>query len=406
MPLQPARPFPAQPPGPFPVTARAARWLVPMVAGLALALQVFLFLEEGGLAPPLAGCGGEGGCAALRATRWARVLGMPVAVPGIVVYLAFLGAWLAGRRALAAALAATIAGAALWFTALQALVLGRFCPVCCVLHGMGLVVAGLAWVRLRASASRRRLLAACLPALPALGLLAALQIFGPAPSGHRLADLSAPAGAAAARPLAAGGGRVVEFGDGRLAFAVESLPRLGPADAPRVMVEFFDYACPACRILAGHLDALLAAYPGQIAVVVLPVPLDRACNPHLPENQAAYPGACEVAALALAVWHAAPDHFAAFHRKLIAGPEPTPALAARAARDLIGAQALQQGLADPRGATVRAAAIADWHALSQANPHLPKLLVRDQRILHGLPSDRRDFIRVLASELGLAAPGS
>ena len=45
--------------------------------------------------------------------------------------------------------------------------------------------------------------------------------------------------------------------------------------------------------------------------------------------------------------------------------------------------------------------VADWVSFSGKTKHLPKLLIRDKRILHGLPSGEADFIRVMEQELGL-----
>ena len=45
--------------------------------------------------------------------------------------------------------------------------------------------------------------------------------------------------------------------------------------------------------------------------------------------------------------------------------------------------------------------VATWHALSRSSRKLPKLLIRDRRILHGLPSGRGEFIRAMERELGL-----
>jgi hypothetical protein len=38
---------------------------------------------------------------------------------------------------------------------------------------------------------------------------------------------------------------------------------------------------------------------------------------------------------------------------------------------------------------------------SSTNKALPKLLITGKRVLHGLPSGKDDFIRVMESELGL-----
>ena len=51
--------------------------------------------------------------------------------------------------------------------------------------------------------------------------------------------------------------------------------------------------------------------------------------------------------------------------------------------------------------SLRASHTAAWAGLSSASDKLPKLLIRDKRILHGLPTGEADFIRVMENELGL-----
>lgn len=49
--------------------------------------------------------------------------------------------------------------------------------------------------------------------------------------------------------------------------------RSGPAAAPVDIVVFSDFQCPACRILAGYLDAIRMEFPDQVAVVHRHAPL-------------------------------------------------------------------------------------------------------------------------------------
>ena len=49
--------------------------------------------------------------------------------------------------------------------------------------------------------------------------------------------------------------------------------RMGPADAPVVIVEFSDFQCPFCRQAADLLRELRDRYPGQVAVVYRHLPL-------------------------------------------------------------------------------------------------------------------------------------
>ena len=71
------------------------------------------------------------------------------------------------------------------------------------------------------------------------------------------------------------------------------------------------------------------------------------------------------------------------------------------ARGLVPADRLDIALRDPWIEQLIQANVADWVSLSGKSSKLPKLLIRDKRILHGLPSGEADFIRVMEQELGL-----
>jgi hypothetical protein len=195
-----------------------------------------------------------------------------------------------------------------------------------------------------------------------------------------------------------GGGRKVAFDRGRKSYDVAALPHLGPSTAERVMVEYFDYQCAACRRMSGFLDALLERHPRDLAVILLPVPLDRACNPDVP-LEGEHPGSCEIARAALAVWRSAPASFPVFHRKLMA--DPSPANAVRFALEHVSQQQLDASGKDPWMDELIQANRVDWRVFSSTTDKLPKLLIRDSRILHGLPSGEEDFIRVMEKELNL-----
>lgn len=54
--------------------------------------------------------------------------------------------------------------------------------------------------------------------------------------------------------------------------------RMGPDGAAVTLVEFSDFQCPACRLLAASLDTLRARYDGQVQVVYRHFPLRS--HPH------------------------------------------------------------------------------------------------------------------------------
>jgi len=89
------------------------------------------------------GCGAGGDCSAVVTSPWAKLLGIPVALLGLFTYLGLLVLTLCRPfhsrivNLLASTLCLLIIGSALWFTALQAVIIRSFCPFCCVIHSLG-----------------------------------------------------------------------------------------------------------------------------------------------------------------------------------------------------------------------------------------------------------------------------
>jgi uncharacterized membrane protein len=359
--------------------------LVPLaLCGLLLNL-LLLYWKLADTSGNIVGCNG-GGCDAVLGSRWGQVLGVPVSAAGALAYLVMFGALLWDRRGIAAACYASVLGAMLWFVFVQAMLLGHFCPWCMAAHGLGLVVGicGLLttpWDRFVS----RGFQAGVFGSLS----LALIQVYGPAPAGYQI------------ETQAIAPGREISFTGGHRSYEATALPRLGPVDAPHVMVEYFDYRCPACRTMCGYLDALLRKHPKQIAVLLLPVPLEHACNSAMPPAEEGHPGSCAIARIALAVWRVKPDAFAGFHRALLAEPLPDEAMALEMAHAIVPSADLEEAIKDPWIESTLRSHVVDWSVLSNQTRKLPKLIIRDKRILHGLPSGEADFIRVLEQELGL-----
>jgi len=68
---------------------------------------------------------------------------------------------------------------------------------------------------------------------------------------------------------------------------------------------------------------------------------------------------------------------------------------------LIPQAELDAAIHDPWIDELIQANILDWVAFSDGTRKLPQLLITGKRVLHGLPSNEADFIRVLERELGL-----
>jgi len=119
-------------------TAAGRRWATVALAALGAAVSAYLtWVHYSGA---LALCSGAGGCETVQASRFAAVAGLPVALLGLVLYLALLA--LALYRALAVvaaddpallalfglALAGTLYSA--YLTYLELFVIGALCPWC------------------------------------------------------------------------------------------------------------------------------------------------------------------------------------------------------------------------------------------------------------------------------------
>ncbi len=362
-------------------------FLVLVLAGFALNLYLlFTRIEEGGIA----GCGG-GPCEQVLASRWSVVFGVPVTVFGALVYLGLIAAptsW--GRRA-APPLLGAVLGSVFWFLFVQGVLIGRFCPWCLAAHGVGLAVVCVGAIR-----SPGNLVRWSAAAFLTIGLA---QVYGPVPATYQVHESTAPG---ADQPVqATGDGRKVSFDGGRKSFAVGTLPRLGSPDATHVMVEYFDYQCPSCRIMSGYLSALVDKHPADICVILMPVPLDPVCNDSFLPGDVGHPDSCEFARIALAVWREKPDAFPAFHREILSDPALVVPDILTLARQHVTRPRLDVAMADPWIDRLIAANIADWVSFSGKTKQLPKLLIRDKRILHGLPSGEAEFIRAMEQELGL-----
>lgn len=105
--------------------------------------------------------------------------------------------------------------------------------------------------------------------------------------------------------------RLLTFAGNRFTLDVKQWPLLGKTDAKYVFVEMFDYTCPHCRNTHHTIAGAQKKYGDDLAIFVLPVPLENACNPAA--SGGGHPGACELARIAIAVWRIDPSKFQTFH---------------------------------------------------------------------------------------------
>jgi predicted DsbA family dithiol-disulfide isomerase/uncharacterized membrane protein len=223
-----------------------------LLAVAGLALSAALLVDS--LRPAPAFCA-AGGCAEVRSSAWARPLGIPMPVVGLVFFaLAALMACAGGRRAERPrrVIAAVGAAGALGLLALQGLAIGAWCQLCvatdliAIAHAAAVLSGGrrAAWPPVgRARAAFTALAAAAAVAVP----LAAMR--------------AEPAVPAIATSVAAG--------------ALPEVIAREQVAGTAVVVDFVDFECPFCRAFHHELSAALASAEVPVRVVRKMVPLPQ-----------------------------------------------------------------------------------------------------------------------------------
>ncbi len=360
---------------------------------LGIALGISLYLAWNSLGgSSVAGCSGEGsGCHNVLSSKWGYVLGLPVSLTGLPVYGALLFFSLFSSRhsrLLSGTFSILIGGAALWFAAVQLLILKSFCPWCCATHGFA--VAGtvlLAFYSRRESTPRRPVLLTSL-ALPALGGLVFLQILGSAPDQSKQASL----GDAGARQDE---NNFISLHGGEFLLNPEDFPVIGSPHARHAVVALGDYTCGFCRKLHGQLQQIVAAYPeGEIAVIELPVARDAK--------------AAEIQRLMLSLWKSHPEIKNAldtqiYERRLSIDPDSIRI----AAGVLLGEEAVSSSIAKHGAWADRRIEIASQVLKANSKitgaPHLPQLIAGEE-VNIGASKDLATYTDLFARNFNLLSP--
>ena len=346
-------------------TAAIVRLLILAAAGIS-AYLLSLSLS-GGIA---VGCGPGSSCDEVLHSRWAYVLGIPVSALALLVDLMLLLATFAagpksspkqrrGAWEIIVPCALLVVGAALWFVALQAFVLHRFCPWCMTAHACGAFAGIILLTRLPISAdrpatgtrklekerdaalSRSRVLKLGVAAIIAIAMLGAAQLFFPgkaysvavipnsgrevptpnvqlnsSPTTLTSIQITAVAQSTATTSQAPAAlmtnvsvhplenSRILPVLGGRFALDLSQVPVWGSPDAPFKLVSLFDYTCHHCREMHPAVLEMQRSFGDKLAIVSLPMPLDSQCNPLMRVTPRPHVNACIYAKLGLMVWRA------------------------------------------------------------------------------------------------------
>jgi uncharacterized membrane protein len=309
----------------------------------------------------LPGCRPEEGCSDALSSSWANWLGVPVSLPAVALYLTLLAVTFVIERKLppvprrrlwiaSLALGSIIVAAALWFVGLQMFALEQWCKWCTTTHLLASAAAGIMIYQARtATRSRQPVLSSkevkwVAAGAAALGwvVLAAGQFVSAAPGA---AATAAIAPGAAAQPEAMG---LIVLHNGKFKLNPAELPMVGPVGAKTILVGLFDYTCHHCRETRSVVRKAIERAAGRLAIVSLPMPLDKACNHLVTRTTKEHTHACEYAALGLGVFRAKPTAFGDFDDWLFGPVDPPSIEDTRAkAMELVGVEALSRALRDP-----------------------------------------------------------
>jgi uncharacterized membrane protein len=118
--------------------------------------------------------------------------------------------------------------------------------------------------------------------------------------------------------------RLVKFLGGKLTLDTYKNPIIGSPDAPHIVIEMVSYDCAHCRKMHATMERALERYGDQVAILVMPIPLDRECNKLVTDPAASHRGACTTAKLALSIARLDAPSFARFHEFLMSGKDDKP----------------------------------------------------------------------------------
>ena len=169
------------------------------------------------------------------------------------------------------------------------------------------------------------------------------QASKPAPAAQPAAAAPQSGEAAAAPPQP----RTVHLSRANIKLNPKHWPMVGSPEAKHIFVEMFDYTCKHCRKTQMAILGARTTLKADLGIIVLPVPLNRNCNPYATGNPNA--NACELAELSLAVWKAdqadetgAKANFEKYHEWLLTGDNPPSVTEAKAkAESMVGVDALK-----------------------------------------------------------------
>jgi uncharacterized membrane protein len=388
-------------------------WLIRALSLIALILAAYLAWTTLNKQATLVGCGEGSGCEEVLQTRFSKSFGIPVSFGALAVYgsifaLTFRIAPGQTKGWLPLAFLSVLASlSGLWFVGLQIFKIHAYCKYCTAIHFCGLIITFFVLKNLpiqkeekpEKSKKKKASQPSGIPASRFVnaGILAVIVVavlaFGQMNSGStdQTKLPNGPGEIGTSFPM-----KTVRMAKGMLPVNVGEYPTLGSMDAKYFVAHLFDYTCPACRKL--HPDLIAAHQPNQqnVALTLIPMPLDAECNPGVQQTAFTHLNACTYARIGLAVWRSKPEAYLAYDHFIFSGEYPPgPEQATAFASQLVGQDLLTRALADPHLDEMLRAGISMFYSNALERKVLPILMTPD-RIIYGIP-DPSELTRLFAT---------
>ncbi|HVT28429.1 MAG TPA: vitamin K epoxide reductase family protein [Lacipirellulaceae bacterium] len=120
--------------------------------------------------------------------------------------------------------------------------------------------------------------------------------------------------------------RLIKFLGGKLTLDTYEHPIIGSPEAPHIAIEMVSYSCPHCRKMYTTMQHALHRYGDQVALLILPEPLDSECNRLVTRLDASHQGDCMIAKLCVGIAKINPSAFATFHNFLMSTKDAPPTM--------------------------------------------------------------------------------
>ncbi len=397
--------------------SKTPQTIIFFIALIALAISVYIVVAVKSHRA-VYGCG-DGSCHEILEGRWERWGPLSVATLGIGGYLALMAGsvfttipkFKGGHMIvwyLMAAEGLIGLGFIVWLIILQWLIIKHFCVFCLSSHFFGVIayIITIAKVPVWSHYRHTKLMVGG-TAFASLAFMISVHVFV-VPNIHASEDADSIEYAA---PNHSDGGmiqfgkpvqksRVVQLLNGNIPIDLYKMPVLGSHAAEHVILEISDYCCPSCRKLHFRMKQFREIYNIEIAIIYLPAPMNSECNSNVKRTPKGFENACTYAKFGMAVNKSDSSKFEEFHDYMMEGTTPpTVAESRKKAEELVGHEAFEEALKDPK--------IEEWIATGVGAQRyikaktIPRIITKDKVISYSGGS-KSGFANLMKRVLGIS----